>query len=66
MSRWKIRKDGEWVHWARKGHLVACCDCGLVHLFRPRLRAGRIEVQAIRLPRQTGGIRKARKLHRPT
>ena len=38
MARYQKRMDGEWVHWTRKGHLVACCDCGLVHLFKPRVR----------------------------
>ena len=61
MSRYKQRVDGEWVHWTRKGHLVACCDCGLIHLMRPRVRAGRVEVQAFRLPRHTAGRRRKRK-----
>lgn len=61
MSRYKPRTDGEWVHWARKGHLVCCCDCGLVHLMRPRVRKGRVEVQAFRMKRQTAGRRQKQK-----
>jgi hypothetical protein len=60
MSRYKIRKDGEWVHWARKGHLVACCDCGLVHFMKPRVRKGRVEISAVRMPRNTAGRRKSK------
>ena len=45
------------MHWPRKGHLIACCDCGLVHLMRPRVRKGRVEVQAFRMSRQTAGRR---------
>jgi hypothetical protein len=57
LSNYEQRMDGEWVHWSRKGHLVACCDCGLVHLMRPRVRAGRVEVQATRMPRNTAARR---------
>ncbi len=57
MTRYPQRMDGEWVHWSRKGHLVACCDCGLVHLFKPRVRNRRVEVSAKRMPKHTGGRR---------
>jgi hypothetical protein len=53
MTRYTQRKDGEWVHWARKGHLIACCDCGLVHFMVPRVRAGRVEIRATRMPKHT-------------
>lgn len=59
-SRYTPRVDGEWVHWARRGHLVACCDCGLVHFMRPRVRGGRVEIQATRMPRHTAARRAAK------
>jgi hypothetical protein len=62
VTHYPTRKDGEWVHWSRRGHLVACCDCGLVHLFRPRVvRNGRVEVSAKRMPQNTGGRRSRKK-----
>jgi hypothetical protein len=51
------RTDGEWVHWARAGHLIACCDCGLVHLMVPRVKDGRVEVKATRMPKHTASRR---------
>lgn len=61
-DRGYIKRDAdEWVHWSRKGHLVACCDCGLVHLMKPRVRNGRVEVQATRLQRNTAARRRRAK-----
>ena len=60
-SSYVQRVDGEWVHWARTGHLVACCDCGLVHLMKPRVRNGRVEVQAFRLDRNTAAKRRGKR-----
>lgn len=57
--RYTVRKDGEWFHVERRGHLIACCDCGLVHLITPRIRNRRIELKAKRMPHQTGGRRSA-------
>lgn len=62
MSRYQRVKDGEWMYWRRAGHQIACCDCGLVHLMKPRVRKGRVEVQAFRLPRQTAGRRRRKDL----
>lgn len=56
MTRYTQRKDGEWVTWG-KAHLVACCDCGLVHLMETRVRRGQVEVRATRMPQHTGGRR---------
>lgn len=39
------RADGEWFDTERL-HKIACCDCGLVHLLRFRIRKGKIEMQA--------------------
>lgn len=57
-SGYTQRTDGEWVHWSRKGHLIACCSCGLVHLVKPRVRNGRVEVQAFRLDKNTAARRR--------
>ena len=54
------RADGEWFRIERKGHIIQCCDCGLVHLVRSRLRGKSIEIAATRLPRNTASARKAR------
>lgn len=62
-SKYVVRANGEWVHWRRAGHLVACCDCGLVHLMKPRVRNGRVEVQAFRMPKHTGGRRRKAGVH---
>lgn len=29
--RYRQVYSGEWVHPVRKGYLMKCCDCGLVH-----------------------------------
>jgi hypothetical protein len=61
-SRYIKRHDGEWFAVAQRGHRVACCDCGLVHLFRFRLverNGGRgIEMQAWRHERATAARRR--------
>ena len=41
------RQDGEWVP-VGDGHFLACCDCGLVHYCRFRVRDGVIEISAVR------------------
>ena len=60
-SGYKTRTNGEWVHWARAGHLVGCCECNLVHLMKPRVRNGRVEVQAFRMERNTAARRRKAK-----
>jgi hypothetical protein len=35
--RFKQIKDGEWVQPKRKGYLMKCCDCGLIHAIDFRL-----------------------------
>ena len=59
--RYTVRRDHEWFHIPRHGHLVACCDCGLVHLFTSRVRSGRVEVKAVRKPRNTSARRRRMK-----
>lgn len=57
-----VRRDGEWFRIERGGHLFACCDCGLVHKLRSRLRGRSIEVSATRMPQNTGGVRRAMRI----
>lgn len=53
-----VTRDGdEWFRIVRAGHLVACCDCGKVHLVRSRLSGRHIEIMATPMPRNTGGRR---------
>lgn len=59
--RYVVRRDGEWFRIPRHGHDVACCDCGLVHRFKARLRGRSIEINLTRMPRATGGHRAALK-----
>ena len=60
-SRYEQVTDGEWwlFHDGRSNRRckIACCDCGLVHQFKIRIRAGKLYMQANRLPRETGGLR---------
>jgi len=60
--------DGEWwlFHEGRSNRRckIACCDCGLVHQFKVRIRQGRLEMQVNRLPKETGGRRTALKAER--
>jgi hypothetical protein len=50
--KFKQVKSGEWQQPVRRGYLLACCDCGLVHRLNFRLakRANRnwIQFQAFR------------------
>lgn len=45
-------KNGEWVQPVRKGYLMECCDCGLVHKMNFRLvpwgNGKKIQFQAFR------------------
>ena len=59
MKRFPAVKDGEWVQPVRRGYLVACCDCGLVHRMNFRIYGGRVQFQAWRHPRSTGALRAA-------
>ena len=60
-SAYQTRKDGEWFRIPRKGHLIGCCDCGLVHLFNARVRNGSVEVRAMRMERNTAALRREHK-----
>jgi hypothetical protein len=55
--------EGRWycIAWGSEPFLEECCDCGLVHKVRYRLRRGRIEVSYKVDPRRTKAARKLRK-----
>ena len=41
--------DGEWFEPKPQiGHRMKCCDCGLVHAIDFRVRAGKVQVRAVR------------------
>lgn len=54
--RYRQVQAGEWVQPTRKGYLMQCCDCGLVHSLDFKLvRDGRgsfIFFRAFRVPRR--------------
>lgn len=68
-SRYDQVENGQW--WLfREGRSnrrckIACCDCGLVHQFRIRMRGDKLYMQANRLPKETGGFRAALKRQKP-
>lgn len=64
--RYPIMKDGEWIH-PLKGHRMACCDCGLVHVMQFKIvkdakgRRTRIVFAASRDNRATAAMRRAKR-----
>lgn len=56
------KKDGEWSKVIGRKHLLMCCDCGLVHLLKFRIRKGKIEFQGFRDNRATGQARRHRRI----
>jgi hypothetical protein len=40
--------DGEWIYPLSAYHLLACCDCGLVHKFEFRRSGSRVKLRAWR------------------
>lgn len=61
-KEYQVAKDGEWIQPVRRGYLLACCDCGLVHRVNFRIRKGKIQFQAFRHPQATGAYRKKRNI----
>lgn len=59
MTEYYKPEEGEWVEPTRKGHKMACCDCGLVHTMDFRILNGKIQFRAYRDNRATAGIRVA-------
>lgn len=50
--------EGEWIQPKRKGFMLECCDCALVHRLNFRTYKGKIQFQAFRNNRSTGQIRR--------
>ena len=63
VRKYKQRVDGEWFRLGRY-HKLTCCDCGLTHLFRWRVRKGEVELMAVRDNRATGQLRRHKKFER--
>lgn len=62
MSDWKYVADGEWWRVPAKGHMNACCDCGLVHVIDYRIAEdGVFEIRFRRDGRATTDERKRKK-----
>ena len=47
--------DGQWV---AAPEYLACCDCGLVHRLKYRIRKGRLEMQMFRDKAETRNCRR--------
>lgn len=52
-TKYPIVTDGEWIQPKRKGYILECCDCGLVHrinfrLVKKELAGNVIQFQAFR------------------
>ncbi len=58
MTHYVKVRDGEWFQPVRRGHLMACCDCSLVHRVDFRVVEGRVHLRAWRAPRLTARLRK--------
>jgi hypothetical protein len=57
MTNYEQAWDGEWWTLPRLIYL-ACCDCGLVHRVRLRVRKGKLQVQFCRDGRRTAAHRR--------
>ncbi len=55
-------EDGEWIQPVKRGYLMACCDCGLVHRIDFRIANDRVQYRAYRAPRLTAARRKLRRI----
>ena len=51
-------KSGEWVRPQMSAYRMMCCDCGLVHVFEFKVKAGHVYIRAHRDNRATGQIRR--------
>ncbi len=41
-------KDNEWFQPTMRGHLMKCCDCGLIHSMNFRIVKNRVQIRAKR------------------
>jgi len=49
--------DGDWFQPTMKKHMMACCDCGLVHRLNFRIVEDAVQIQSTRAPRYTAALR---------
>jgi hypothetical protein len=63
MAKYVQRSDGDVIDLGRaRQHLIACCDCGLVHLLKFKIRGGnKLSFQAWRRNRNTAQRRRGMK-----
>lgn len=60
--RYHKTKDGEWIEpCPQTGHLLGCCDCGLVHTVNFRIVKGKVQLQAFRNVKATSNRRRNKK-----
>lgn len=57
-KRIHVEKEGangwsRWVQPVKRGYLLSCCDCGLVHRMDFRIFRGRVQFKAQRAPLYT-------------
>lgn len=58
----KPAKDGEWLQPIKRGYLMGCCDCGLVHRMNFRIVNDRVQFQAFRANGHTKAQRKKNRI----
>jgi len=58
MTKYKKAKDKEWIQPIKKGYLMACCDCGLVHKMDFRIVKDRVQFRASRAVKKTKMLRR--------
>lgn len=61
--RYRSVQDGEWVQPVRRGYMMRCCDCGLIHRLNFRTWFGRVQFQAFRDDRATAHTKERRMRH---
>ena len=48
MTNYEQPEEGEWVQPVRKGYLMKCCDCGLIHRMDFRVQKRHIQFRVYR------------------
>lgn len=61
MSRYKQRYDGDTIRVRNREHIIRCCDCGLVHLFKFKVDKSTLSLRVWRLPKNTASSRRGKK-----
>lgn len=59
-SRYRQVIEGDWEPINRRGYKNACCDCGMVHRRKFRVRKGVLEEQVFVDNRATAGVRRGK------